>query len=294
MISGLAWRKSFPVRIPVEYTIQPRPTRLTDPAMPHSHPIGIFDSGIGGLSVAAKVRELLPADDILYVADSRHAPYGDKSDAFILERMNTVTDFLLGQGAKAVVVACNTATTSAIAQLRASWSVPIIGVEPGVKPAVLATRSGVVGVLATPRTLQTHSFSALAARFSSTVSIEVQPCPDLVGQIEALRFDDDRTLALLNRYISPLLEKGADTIVLGCTHYNYLADRIAQVAGPGVQIVSTESAVAREVVRRLACEGLLAESGKTGDEAFYTSGELAVFARQIDCLWGPGKAVYSL
>jgi len=262
--------------------------------MPHSRPIGIFDSGIGGLSVAAKVRELLPADDILYVADSRHAPYGDKSDDFILERMNTVTDFLLGQGAKAVVVACNTATTSAIAQLRATYSVPIIGVEPGVKPAVLATRSGVVGVLATPRTLQTHSFSALAARFSSTVSIAVQPCPDLVGQIEALRFDDDRTLELLHRYILPLLEKGADTIVLGCTHYNYLAERIALVAGPDVQIVSTESAVAREVVRRLKCEGLLADSDSIGTEAFHTSGEVAVFGRQIECLWGAVKAVYPL
>ncbi len=108
--------------------------------MPHSHPIGIFDSGIGGLSVAAKVRELLPADDILYVADSRHAPYGDKSDAFILELKNTVTEFLLGQGAKAVVVACNTATSSAIAQLRASWWVTIIGVDPRIKPTVLATR----------------------------------------------------------------------------------------------------------------------------------------------------------
>ena len=126
------------------------------------------------------------------------------------------------------------------------------------------------------------------------MSIAVQPCPDLVGQIEALRFDDDRTLELLHRYILPLLEKGADTIVLGCTHYNYLAERIALVAGPDVQIVSTESAVAREVVRRLKCEGLLADSDSIGTEAFHTSGEVAVFGRQIECLWGAVKAVYPL
>lgn len=256
--------------------------------MPHSHPIGIFDSGIGGLSVAARVRELLPAEDILYVADSCHAPYGDKTDDFIRERMHWVTDFLLAQGAKAVVVACNTATTSAIAQLRQCYSVPIIGVEPGVKPAVQASRSGVVGVLATPRTLQTHSFGALAARFSSTVRIEVQPCPDLVAQIEALRFDDALTMALLHRYISPLLEKGADTIVLGCTHYNFLAERIARVAGSRIQIISTELPVAREVVRRLECEGLRANGEKRGQERFFTSGEPGRFTRQLDCLWGAG------
>jgi len=244
--------------------------------MPHSHPIGIFDSGIGGLSVAAKVRELLPADDILYVADSRHAPYGDKSDDFILERMNTVTDFLLGQGAKAVVVACNTATTSAIAQLRATCSVPIIGVEPGVKPAVLATRSRVVGVLATPRTLQTHSFSALAARFSSTVSIEVQPCPDLVGQIEALRFDDHETLVLLNRYIAPLLEKGADTIVLGCTHYPFLKGMIKKVTKNSVTIIDPGNAVAAQARRILTEFNLVSDNDSAPEFCFYTTGEKAI------------------
>ena len=170
-------------------------------------PIGIFDSGIGGLSVARAVRERLPGESILYVADSCHAPYGDKSDTFIRERMHVITDFLLAQGAKAVVVACNTATTAAIAQLRASFSVPIIGVEPGVKPAVEATRSGVVGVLATPRTLQTHSFESLAARFSrddlAGATVPASGSPDRV-----LDFDGDETRALLREYLARYCPKG--------------------------------------------------------------------------------------
>lgn len=253
-----------------------------------SSPIGIFDSGIGGLSVARAVRERLPGEDILYVADSRHAPYGDKSDAFIRDRMHVITDFLLGQGAKAVVVACNTATTAAIAELRDTFSVPIIGVEPGVKPAVEATCTGVVGVLATPRTLQTHSFEKLAARFSRDVTLLVQPCPQLVHQIEALDFDSDKTRALLHEYLSPLLSKGADTIVLGCTHYNYLAEQISAAAGRDVTIISTEVAIAREVGRRLDTASLLDSRDTVGRGKFFTSGDVGRFRRQLDSLWGEG------
>ena len=259
-----------------------------------SSPIGIFDSGIGGLSVARAVREQLPGEDILYVADSLHAPYGDKSDSFIRERMHVITDFLLSQGARAVVVACNTATTAAIAQLRQTYSVPIIGVEPGVKPAVLATRSGVVGVMATPRTLQTHSFESLAARFSSKVRLLVQPCPNLVHQIEGLDFDSEATQVLVREYVMPLLEEGADTIVLGCTHYNYLSALIARVAGPEISIISTEDAVAREVVRRLESSSRGESAAGSGRAAFYTSGDPAIFSKQLAHVWGPGEAVSSL
>lgn len=175
--------------------------------MTNSSAIGLFDSGIGGLSIARKVRELLPSENILYVADALHAPYGDKENSFLLERMSAVTEFLLSRGAKAVVVACNTATTSAIAKLRTQYPVPIIGVEPGIKPAALCSRTGVIGVLATPGTLKTHSFVNLAERYASGVKIELQPCPDLAAQIESLSFDSDRTIELLKRYISPLIEK---------------------------------------------------------------------------------------
>ncbi|ERP85295.1 MAG: glutamate racemase [Alcanivoracaceae bacterium] len=257
-----------------------------------SSPIGIFDSGIGGLSVARAVRERLPAEDILYVADSCHAPYGDKSDDFIRERMHAITELLLKCGARAVVVACNTATTAAITQLRDSFSVPIIGVEPGVKPAVENTRSGVVGVLATPRTLQTHSFENLAARFSSNVKLLVQPCPRLVHQVEALDFDGAETRDLLREYVSPLLAEKADTLVLGCTHYHFLAEQIAAVAGPDVTIISTQQAVAREVARRLELHGLLTAGGREGRAGFVSTGDETRFRTQLDTLWGPGGMIY--
>jgi len=262
--------------------------------MTHSSPIGIFDSGIGGLSIAREVRSLLPNEHLLYVADSHHAPYGDKTDGAIFERMEAVTAFMVSRGAKAVVVACNTATTSAIDRLRARYDIPIVGVEPGVKPAVLATRSGVVGVLATPRTLQTQSFSALAARFASGVKIEVQPCPDLVARIEALHFDGEETAALLRQYLSPLLEKGADTLVLGCTHYHHLSSLISELAGPDITVISTEAAVAKEVGRRLEAAGLLAIGDDPGCEAFWTSGPLDRFQRQVARLWGGEHEVFSL
>lgn len=257
-----------------------------------SSPIGIFDSGIGGLSVARAVRERLPGEDILYVADSCHAPYGDKADDFIRDRMHAITEVLLSRGAKAVVVACNTATTAAIAQLRDSYAIPIIGVEPGVKPAVESTRSGVVGVLATPRTLQTHSFESLAARFSSHVKLLVQPCPRLVHQIEALDFDSVITHDLLQEYVSPLLAEGSDTIVLGCTHYHFLAEQIAAVAGPDVTIISTQQAVAREVARRLEQHGLLAAGDREGLAGFVSTGDQARFRTQVDTLWGEGGIIY--
>ncbi|WP_438950778.1 glutamate racemase [Porticoccus sp.] len=262
--------------------------------MTNSSGIGLFDSGIGGLSIARKVRELLPSENILYVADSLHAPYGDKADSFLLARMRAITEFLVSHGAKVVVVACNTATTSAIAELRSQYSVPIIGVEPGIKPAALRSRTGVIGVLATPRTLETNAFFSLAERYASGVKIEVQSCPDLAAQIESLSFDSDRTIALLKRYISPLLEKRVDTIILGCTHYNHVSHLIAELAGPDVAIVNTATAVANEVVRRLTTEGLLAVNNGVGSDDFWTNGALDVYRNQIEQLWGQGKNIFQL
>ncbi len=251
-----------------------------------SRPIGIFDSGIGGLSVARKIRELLPNEDIVYVADSLHAPYGEKSDNYIFQRMEVVTEFLLTRKVKAIVVACNTATTAAISRLRASYPLPIIGVEPGIKPATLCTHTGVIGVLATTRTLQTNSFITLAERFAKNVKIEIQPCPDLVARIEALHLDSEQTVTLLRQYISPLLNKGVDTIVLGCTHYNHLSELISQVAGENISIIKTDTAVAKEVVRRLSSGGLLVNGEHIGNEEFWTSGSLTTYHQQIEFLWG--------
>lgn len=255
--------------------------------MHNSAAIGIFDSGIGGLSVVRAVRQLLPHESLIYVADTAHAPYGDKTDTYIYQRMQLISQRLLHLGVKAIVVACNTATTAAIARLRADHPIPIIGVEPGVKPAVAASKSGVVGILATPRTLQTPAFANLAERFANQATIELQPCPQLVKQIEALDFNSADTHTLLQSYIQPLLAKGADTLVLGCTHYNFVADSIAAIAGPGVTIIRTEMAVARQLQQRLIQAQLLAEPDTSATEAFYTTGELVLFERQLQQLW-PG------
>lgn len=254
-------------------------------------PIGVFDSGIGGLSIARKIRELLPGEDIVYVADTVHAPYGDRSDQYILQRSFAVSDFLVSRNVKAVVVACNTATTTCIAALRAHYPVPFIGVEPGVKPAVLNSQSGVVGILATPKTLVTDAFVALAQRVSGNTRVEIMPCPDLVTQVESLRLDYHEAATLVEHYVRPLLEKGADTIVLGCTHYVHLAPVIAAVAGPDVSIVSTESAVANEVRRRLESEGLAINDTGLGREEFWSNGSLECFQKQVHHLWGPQARV---
>ena len=252
-------------------------------------PVGVFDSGVGGLPIARAIRDMLPAENLLYVADSGYAPYGAKTDAQVLSRTMAVCDFLVSKQVKAIAVACNTATTSCIATLRERYSLPIIGVEPGVKPAVLGSRTGVIGVLATPRTLETESFSALATKVAGHVKVELMPCPDLVAQVESLRLSHDEAVEVVARYVLPLLEKNADTIVLGCTHYVHLKAVISDIAGPGIKVISTEDAVAREVKRRLEVSGLL--SVGAGLSQFWSSGEIEHYQRQIDTLWGKGEVV---
>lgn len=261
-------------------------------------PIGVFDSGVGGLPIARAIRDLLPQEDLLYVADSRHAPYGAKSDDAILARALAVCDFLVSRDAKAIVVACNTATTSCITALRARYDIPVIGVEPGVKPAVLNTRTGVVGVLATPKTLVTDAFIALAKKVAGDVIVEVMPCPDLVAQVESLRLGHNEAAEVIAKYVQPLLEKGADTIVLGCTHYVHLKTVISEVAGPEVCVISTEDAVAREVKRRLETVRQLSvyhdDHNAAGSNQFWSNNDLALFQRQVQTLWGDGEQVQSL
>lgn len=253
--------------------------------------IGVFDSGIGGLSIARKIREQLPNENLVYLADTRHAPYGEKSEEFILERSFTVSDFLLERGAKAIVVACNTATTAVISQLRSRYAVPIVGVEPGIKPAIINTQSGVVGVLATSRTLATNSFNELVRRLAGTVEIEIQACTELVSMVESLRLDDAEAMETVKKYVLPLLEKGADHIVLGCTHYNHLAEMISEIAGPTVNIVNTSTAVADQVVRRLKDELLLQPSEESGRNEFWSTGDLDNFQKQVNRLWGKPESV---
>jgi glutamate racemase len=262
--------------------------------MPHSDPIGVFDSGVGGLSVLREIRRELPQEDLLYVADSGHAPYGDKPQEVIAGRALAVTQFLLGQGAKAVVVACNTATAAAVSVLRARFAIPIIAMEPAVKPAVARTRSGVVGVLATSQTVASHKFVQLLGRFTAGADVLVQPCPGLVERVEAGDLDGAATRALLADYLTPLLDQGADTLVLGCTHYPHLTQLIKDLAGPGVEVMSGGTAVARQVRRRLDEAGLLAGGTRSGTERFWTSGSPDLAMELIGRLWGRPVEVVAL
>ena len=254
--------------------------------MADARPIGIFDSGIGGLSVARRIRQALPCESLLYIADSAHAPYGEKSEAQINQRATSIAEFLLEKQAKAIVVACNTATAASINQLRAKYPVPIIGVEPGLKPAAFNTRSGVIGVLATTQTLKSMAFNDLAKNFSFDVELVVQPCPGLMEQVEALCFDNELTAALLKQYLQPLLDRRADTIVLGCTHYAFLAEIIQKLAGPDVNIINTDTAIATETGRRLQAEDLLASNSQAPLHSFFSSGDLSIAREQFRLLWG--------
>jgi glutamate racemase len=240
-----------------------------------NRPVGIFDSGIGGLSIALEIRRELPHERLLYVADSGYAPYGDQPSEFIERRALAIVDFFVQKNAKAVVVACNTATAVAVDALRARWSMPIVAIEPAVKPAAAASRSGVVGVLATTQTIASTRFERLADTFGRDVEILAQPCPGLVDRIEAGDLSGTETRRLVHTYVAPLIEKGADTLVLGCTHYPLVRDLIEHAAGPGVTIIDPAAAVARELRRRLADKGLLAGDADPGSMSFLTTGEPA-------------------
>lgn len=187
----------------------------------HAPVVGVFDSGVGGISVLRHIRDSLPSEDLVYCADSLHTPYGGKSPEQIRQRSLALTAFLLEQGAKAIVLACNTATAAAVAALRERYALPIIGMEPAVKPAVAATRSGVVGVLATVGTLKSAQFAALLENYGKGVQVVTQACHGLVECVERGDLDAPATRALVRRYVEPLLAQGADTIVLGCTHYPF-------------------------------------------------------------------------
>lgn len=261
---------------------------------PSTRPIGVFDSGVGGLTVLRHIRALLPAEDLIYVADSAHAPYGDKSPQFIAARALAIAEFLVARDAKALVVACNTATAAAIASLRARFDLPVVGMEPAVKPAAGATRSGVIGVLATSGTLESEKFADLVARFGSRARVIVQPCPGLVERIEAGDLSGAQTRRLLAGFVAPLLAQGADTLVLGCTHYPFLMPLLRELAGPQVALIESGAAVARQLARRLAETDFHAHGHGGGRERFFSSGEPARLAALLPRLWGAAAPVERL
>ena len=248
-------------------------------------PIGVFDSGVGGLSVLREIRARLPHESLLYVADSGHVPYGEKSAEFIRARSQHIAEFLLGQGAKALVLACNTATAAAVAELRERYpALPIVGMEPAVKPAAAATRSGVVGVLATTGTLKSAKFAALLDRLAADVRVITQPCPGLVELIETGDLGSPALRQLLQRYVEPLLSAGCDTIILGCTHYPFLKPLLAQMLPPSIILIDTGAAVARQLKRLLGERDLLA-AGEPEPAQFWTSGDVYHLRNILPTLW---------
>ncbi|MCY1205947.1 Glutamate racemase [compost metagenome] len=259
--------------------------------MPEAAAIGVFDSGVGGLSVLREIRSLLPRESLLYVADSGHVPYGEKSADFIRERSHRIAGFLLERGAKALVLACNTATVAAVADLRERYpQLPIVGMEPAVKPAAAATRSGVVGVLATTGTLKSAKFAALLDRFAGNVRVITQPCPGLVERIEAGDLMGPDTRALLAGYVQPLLDEGCDTLILGCTHYPFLRPLLHQLVPDSISLIDTGAAVARQVQRLLEAGGLLAE-GPAEPCRFWSSGDPLAMQEILPVLWGESARV---
>jgi glutamate racemase len=253
--------------------------------MSDTRPIGVFDSGVGGLSVLREIRRELPAEDLIYVADSGYAPYGDRAEDYVRGRAIAIMEFLREQNVKAVVVACNTATGIAVDALRARYSEPIVAIEPAVKPAAAQTRSKVVGVLATTQTLAGQKFAKLVSTHAGEVEVLTQACPGLVEQVERGALASESTRSLVEQYLRPLLDKGADTIVLGCTHYPFVSDVIRDVAGPAVNIIDSAGPVARELRRRLQQNGLLAAEPRAGMETFWTTGSPEQVATVIEQLW---------
>ncbi|ROO02484.1 glutamate racemase [Pseudomonas fluorescens] len=247
-------------------------------------PIGVFDSGVGGLSVLAEIQRLLPNESLLYVADCGHIPYGEKTPEFIRQRCSVMAGFFREQGAKALVLACNTATVAGVADLRRDYpDWPIVGMEPAVKPAAAATRSGVVGVLATTGTLQSAKFAALLDRFAADVRVITQPCPGLVELIESGDLHSAELRQLLQGYVEPLLASGCDTIILGCTHYPFLKPMLKSMIPADITLIDTGAAVARQLQRLLAERDLLA-AGPNQAVRFWTSADPAYFRNILPLL----------
>lgn len=256
--------------------------------------IGVFDSGLGGISVLHEIRHLLPAESLIYVADSAHVPYGEKTTEFIVQRSVAISEFLLAQPVKALVVACNTATAAAVMELRRRWSqVLIVGMEPAVKPAVQASRSGKIGVLATTGTLRSARFAALLARFATEAKVITQPCPGLVELIEAGQLNSSVTRTLLSEYVEPLLAAGCDTLILGCTHYPLIKPLLRTLVPSHVQLIDTGAAVARRLQSELGKQDLLAEPQHPTDR-FYGSGDVHKIEKTLASLWPTAQSVMAL
>ena len=246
--------------------------------------IGVFDSGVGGLSVLREIRRLLPAADLTYLADQARAPYGERSLQEVRDFSESIAAFLISRGAVPVVIACNTASAAALRQLRDRWpAVPFVGMEPAVKPATILTSTGRVGVLATRATFQGELFADLVARYGNGVEVLTAACPGLAALIEEVPPNDPGAADRLAAFALPLVAAGADVLVLGCTHYSFLQDALAERVGPGIAIVNPAEAVARRVAAVAEEAGTARGAGST---TWLTTGEPGRFSAQVALLLG--------
>jgi glutamate racemase len=253
-------------------------------------PIGVMDSGVGGLSVLRHIHRLLPYEHLTYVADSQYAPYGSLSPEQITERCFAVADFLIAQDIKLLVVACNTATAAAITDMRERYDLPIVGMEPAVKPAAAASKNGIIGVLATVGTLKSAQFAALLESYGRNVEVVTQGCIGLVECIERGETNTDSTKLLLTRYCTPLLEAGADTIVLGCTHYPFVRELIQDIVGNAVTVIDTGAAVANYLQSTLQSQSLINSLKEEPTITIWTNSLAVDRVGVIQQLWGKDNA----
>lgn len=257
-------------------------------------PLGIFDSGVGGLSVMVEIRNALPAESTYYVADSANAPWGDKPPDFVRDRGLKIAQFLVEQGVKAIVVGSNTGTAGSAEALRNKLTIPVVGIEPAIKPAVAATKSRVVGAIVPVAVADSDRLASLLDRFGGDVKVITQPVPGLVEHIEAADLDGPELRRKVEGYVRPLLEAGADTIVLGSTHYVFLRPVLSEIVGPGVTLIDTGAAVARQLARVLREYRLEAPIDARSNERYWTSGDPATSQRVITALLGRRVSVEKL
>jgi glutamate racemase len=261
----------------------------------HPASLGVFDSGVGGLSVLRAIRQQMPGQPVIYLADQAHVPYGPRSLEEVRAFSEAVTRFLLAQGARLIVVACNTASAAALRHLRQIFpETPFVGMEPAVKPAAEHTRTGVVGVLATPATFQGALYASVVERFANGVTLLQHTCPGLVAQIEAGQLDAPATRQILETALIPMIEQGIDTVVLGCTHYPFVIPLIRAIVGPGVRVIDPAPAVARQAGRVLAQLGDLPPRARPGVRAvtrYFTTGDPQAMQSLLPRLMGEDRFV---
>jgi len=248
--------------------------------------IGIFDSGVGGLSIAQQISKQLPNEQLIYVADSDYAPYGDISNDKIIQRVNIIADWLVQKQCKAIVLACNTATVNAIDQLRKRLSIPIIGVEPAIKPAALKSNTKKIGILVTQATANNKRFLALVERYKNGAEVYVQPCLGLVELIENGQQTSFKCQQLLRKYLAPLIEKNVDTLVLGCTHYPFATQLIKDIMTSKVTLMETAAPVSEQLERQLIKHQLLSNTLQSVVHKFYSSSENDKQNEIFSQLWG--------